>query len=714
MDSLFSSRWYRVAGLHPRLRGHVRVSRHVYRGQVWYLLQDTSSGRHHRVDESAFHFIGRMDGQRPVDEIWHALLNSLGDRAPTQDDTIEILCQLSDSGLLQCEITPDVAELFRRSLERGRKRRMSMMNPLSFRVPLLDPDPFLNRLAPLARALLHPAVAVAWAAVVLAGLLAALSNWNAVTSFAVVHMLTPRYLLLLWLCYPMIKVLHELGHGLAVKAWGGEVREMGLSLLLLVPVPFVDASAASAFPEKHRRVIVGAAGIMVELFIAALAAIVWLHVEDGTVRDIAFVTMLIGGVSTVLFNGNPLLRFDGYYVLSDLLDVPNLGPRASAYMGYLGQRKLLGVKSVSSPVTGPGEGPVLFCYALLSYAYRWFIAGLIVLWAGHFSFWTGLLAAAAVVATMLIKPLLGVWRFLTRAPQIARTRSRSMTVAGGAAAAALVLFCVVPFPFATRAQGVVWLPEQARVRAETSGFVTEVLAQDGQAVKPGDPILVLADPDLIAERRRVEAEIMGLDVEFTREVARNAARAKSIAEDAAAKRAELAQIEKRLDSLRVASQAEGTLVLPRAQDLPGSFVNKGTVLANVLRPEEISVKVAVPQEDAGLIRSDTREVQVSLTDSPGTMLTARLTGEMPAATTQLPTAALGDRSGGPFVTDPADKDGMRTLEPVFLLDLRLSSRTLERVGGRVWLRFDHGARPLAFQWQRRMQQLFLKQFNPES
>jgi putative peptide zinc metalloprotease protein len=142
-------------------------------------------------------------------------------------------------------------------------------------------------------------------------------------------------------------------------------------------------------------------------------------------------------------------------------------------------------------------------------------------------------------------------------------------------------------------------------------------------------------------------------------------------------------------------------------------VAKGTVLANVLRPEEISVKAAVAQEDAGLIRSDTREVQVTLADLPGSNLQGRLTTEVPTATTQLPSAALGDRAGGPFVTDPADKEGLKTLEPVLLLDLRLASKTLERAGGRVWLRFDHGARPLAFQWQRRLQQLFLKQFNPE-
>ncbi len=710
MESLFSSRWYRVASLHPRLRPNVRVSRHVYRGQVWYLLQDTSSGRHHRVDEGAFHFIGRMDGQRAVDEIWHSLLSSLGERAPTQDDSIEILCQLSDTGLLQCEITPDVAELFRRSLERGRKRRRASLNPLSFRVPLFDPEALLDRLGPLARFLFQPAVAVVWAVVVLAGLLSVLSSWNAVQSFAAVHMLTPRYLFLLWVCYPFVKALHELGHGLAVKAWGGEVREMGVSLLMLIPVPFVDASAASAFPEKHRRVIVGAAGIMVELFLAALAGFLWLHVTDGTVRDIAFVVMLIGGMSTVLFNGNPLLRFDGYYVLSDLLDVPNLGSRANAYIAFVAQRRLLGVKSATSPVSGPGEGPVLLGYAVLSYAYRWFVAGLIVLWAGHFSFWAGILVGAGVGVSMVLKPLHGLWRYLTQAPQIARTRTRSVAVACSVAVAVLVLLCAVPFPFATRAEGVVWLPEQARIRTETDGFVSEVLAKDGQAVKTGDAILVLSDPDLIAEQQRLNAVIAGLDVEYTREVSRNAARAKSIAEEEAAKHAELAQIDKRLQSLRVVSRTEGTLVMPHAQDLPGSFAAKGTILANVLRPEEISVKVAVPQKDAGLIRSDTRDVQVVLADLPGYKLHGRLTGEVPAATTQLPTAALGDRAGGPFVTDPADKDGLRTLEPVFLLDLRLDSKTLERVGGRAWLRFDHGARPLAFQWHRRLQQLFLKQF----
>jgi putative peptide zinc metalloprotease protein len=714
MDSLFSTRWYRVAGVHPSLRAHVRVSRHVYRGQTWYLLQDAASGRHHRVDETAFHFIGRMDGSRAVDEIWHSMFNSLGERSPTQDDTIEMLCQLNENGLLQCEITPDVAELFRRGRQRTRKRRMAMLNPLAFRVPLMDPDGLLNRLAPLARCIFHPLTALLWGAIVLSAILSAAANWEPIRAFAAVHMMTPRYLMLMWICYPFIKALHELGHGMAVKAWGGEVREAGVSLLLLVPAPFVDASAASAFPEKYRRMAVGAAGIMVELFLAAIAFFVWTRVADGTVRDIAFVIMAVGGVSTVLFNGNPLLRFDGYYIFSDLLDIPNLGPRSNGYISYLAQRYLLGVPNATSPVTGRGEAPILFFYAVLSFAYRWLVTGFIVMWAGGISFWLGMLIAAGAVYSMLMQPLMRIVTFLRQAPQLQRNRSRGMAIAGGVGIAVLVLVCFVPFPFISHAQGVVWLPEQARVRAATEGFVTEVLARDGQEVEVGDPIVVLSDPDLLAEREGVLATIQGLDVQYTREIGINAARAKSIAEEAAAKRAELATLDQRVASLHVSSGERGTLVMPRAQDLPGTFVAKGTILAHVLRPEQIRIKVAVWQEDSGLIRGGAKEVEVKLADMPNQVLIGRLSGEVPAATVYLPTAALGDRAGGPIVTDPSDKEGTKTLEPMFMYELLLDTKTLERVGGRASVRFDHGARPLAFQMQRRLQQLFLKQFNPQT
>ena len=184
--------------------------------------------------------------------------------------------------------------------------------------------------------------------------------------------------MLLWITFPFVKALHELGHGFAVKRWGGEVHEMGIMFLVFMPVPYVDASAASAFQSKYQRMVVGSAGMLVEVFIAALAMFVWLNVEPGMIRAVAFNVMLIAGVSTVLFNGNPLLRFDGYYVLMDWLEIPNLGSRANQYIGYLIQRYPFGIRNAQSPVSARGERGWFVFYSIASFCYRMFIFATII------------------------------------------------------------------------------------------------------------------------------------------------------------------------------------------------------------------------------------------------------------------------------------------------------------------------------------------------
>ena len=152
-------------------------------------------------------------------------------------------------------------------------------------------------------------------------LLAAI-HWHDLTEDFMDRVLVPHNLLLLWLVFPVLKTLHEFGHAFATKVYGGEVHEMGVLLLVFTPCPYVDASAASAFRTKWHRIIVGAAGMIVELFLASLALFVWLNVEPGVVRAVTYNVMVIAGISTVLFNGNPLLRYDGYYIFADYLEIP--------------------------------------------------------------------------------------------------------------------------------------------------------------------------------------------------------------------------------------------------------------------------------------------------------------------------------------------------------------------------------------------------------
>ena len=334
-DQLLSSHWYRLSDVVLSLRSHARLHQHRYRNTVWYVLNDETTGKHHRFNEAAYSFIRLIDGRRTVNEIWEILQDEFGDDAPTQDESIRLLGTLHFANHLSSDIAPDIEELIdRRKKERKKSLLTKFGNPMSLRFPLVDPDIFLHKFMPYVAVLFTRTTAFFALAVILYAALQAIINWDLLSGYAVENSLSPYNLFLMWLVYPVVKLMHELGHGFAVKRWGGEVHELGIMLLVLMPVPYVDASAASSFHSKYKRIFVGAAGIVVELVLAAVALLLWLNIQQGLISDILFNVMLIGGVSTLMFNGNPLLKFDGYFVLSDASEIPGLGSRANRYIGY--------------------------------------------------------------------------------------------------------------------------------------------------------------------------------------------------------------------------------------------------------------------------------------------------------------------------------------------------------------------------------------------
>jgi putative peptide zinc metalloprotease protein len=314
--SFYSPSWYRVSDLRPRLRSQIRIHRQQFRGGLWYVLQDRVSGRFHRFTPAAYLVISLMNGQRTTNDIWQLACRRLGDDALTQDDMVRLLAQLHQADVLHADVSPDFEELSSRAAKiRRRKLVASFANPLSLRLPLLDPDAFLTRTMPFVRPAFSWMGACIFVAIVGYACALAAVHWAALTDNIADRVLVTQSLLLLLLAYPLVKALHELGHAYAVKRWGGEVHELGLMFLVLMPVPYVDASSSAAFSSKWQRALVAGAGILVELMLAALALFLWLEAGNGTLRAFAFNVMLIGGVSTIVFNGNPLLRFDGYYVL---------------------------------------------------------------------------------------------------------------------------------------------------------------------------------------------------------------------------------------------------------------------------------------------------------------------------------------------------------------------------------------------------------------
>ena len=711
--NLASTSWYRVAELKPRLRSHVVVEPRHYRGQLWYVLHDQCTARHFQFTPTAWYLIGQMDGANTLRDIWDATLGKFGDEdAPTQDEVIQLLWRLHSADVLHCDVSPDTEELFRRyqsKQQASRKRRF--LSPMSQSWSLLDPEKFLRRTLYLVRPLFSRTAVVLWCLVVASALILAFSRWTELSSHIVETTLAPHNWILLWLCFPLVKALHELGHAYAVKARGGEVHSMGIALLVLTPVPFVDASSASAFPAKRERILVSAAGMMVELFLASLAVFLWLLVEPGIVRDMAAVVIFIGGFSTVVFNGNPLLKFDGYHMLVDAIEIPNLASRSNRFYAYLIQHYGFGVLETRSPASASGESTWFACYGVAAFCYRMLIAFSIILFIAGKFFFVGVILAAWVCFSMLLLPLFKAVIFLLASPRIARQRTRAVSASLAVVMALGSAVCFLPMPFWTRVDGVIWMPDHAEVRAGVAGNITRVIAVPGQRVDINTELFHSEDPFLLHRVQILIAQEKELDSRFQAALSTDRVQVDIVAEELENKRTELAQAREQLDKQVVTASAAGTFIVPAAQDFPGMYVKQGQLLGYVARLEDTNVRVVITQADISLVRDKTRDVQIRFNSQPDNSVTARIQREIPAANYHLPSSVLGSAGGGKIQVDPTDQHGRRARQQVFQLELAFSGDIPRAYfGERVQVRFDHGSAPLAQQWYRRGRQLFLRSF----
>ncbi len=711
-DALFSNSWYRVAPLKPRLRGHVRIHRHVYRGQVWYVVEDRIAGRYHRFNPTAYGVIGLFDGQRTLQQVWDRLVAGMNDHTPTQDELVRLVGQLVASDLIQCDVTPDVAELFERG---GRQRRSRLMqrfgNPVALRFPLFDPDKLLGRLVRAAGPLARTPGLLLWLLVVLPALALAPSHWRELTGNFNERLLSVDNLLLLAVLFPLLKALHELGHGLACKRYGGEVHEMGVMLLVFFPVPYVDASSASGFASRWPRMLVGAAGMLTEIFIAALAFYLWLLLEPGFVRSLAFNTMVLAGITTLVFNANPLLRYDGYYILADAIESPNLGQRANEYWRWLLRRHAFGVHDAEPPLASTGERRWFAFYAPLSFAYRMFVLVTIALFVASSYFFLGVLIAAWGIVASLVVPWTRGLKRLAGDPALDSRLPRVRAVVGGAAALLGLVLFVLPLPSHTVVEGVVWPPDSAVLRAQGAGFVTAVPGSAGTRVAAGDVVVEAAEPALAARQQEQRARLAHAQARHEAAFGNNPARAAQLAEEVRAARLTLDTLDEEAGRLVLRAGASGTLLLPRAADLPGRYLRRGEVVGHVETGEPAVVRAVVPQWQLQPSRAGAGEIQVRLPQQPTAVWTAQLARSVPAAARELPSAALGTAGGGGQPLDPRDPRGMQGLEAMFEYELALPAEMPHRqIGTRVQVRFEHEAEPLAWRIGRAMRRLFLSQF----
>ncbi len=711
--SLFSAQWYRVAEVKPRLKSHAGIHRHYYRNQIWYVLEDKLSGRYHRFTESAYLVMSLMDGERSLQSIWEAAVGQLGEDAPTQDETIQLLGQLHTADVLSSDVAPDIVELFGRHQQHHQQSwKQRLLSPLAIRIPLWDPDKFLNRTLKWISLVYSPVGALIWLALFMVALVQGVSHWEPFTKNIADTVLTPQNLLLMALLFPAIKALHEFGHASAVKVWGGEVHEIGIMFLVFMPVPYVDASASAIFRERYKRVIVGAAGMMAEFIVASLAMIYWVDADPGIGRTIAYNIILIAGVSALLFNINPLLRFDGYYIFADFLEIPNLAQRSSKYIIYLLQRYVLRLDAASSPVTAQGEKFWFAFYGIASFIYRSTVSITIALFIASKFFIVGVCLAIWSLGAMFVLPILKGLLFIVTDARVQKRRLSAVGLTVSSLAAVIYFIAGVPLPVWTNTDGVIWLPEKAIVRSGAECFITRLLVEPGSTVVAEDALIECEDPLLKADFSIAKSAYDEANVRYTDALQRRPAEASVILDELNTLNADVVRLAEKQQKLIIRSNTQGRFEVPKHQDLVGQYVDKGQVLGYVLGAEPLKVRVAVTQDQVALIQNDTSYIEVMRSSLVGDVLQGKLQREVPSAGDKLPSVALGNVAGGNIATDPRDPEGLQTFHKVFQFDIELPESVNSAVyGERVYVRVHHEDEVLSVRWYRSIRRLFLEKFS---
>jgi putative peptide zinc metalloprotease protein len=349
-DSLVSSSSRKLP---IRVRPDLRARQHRYQGRVYWVVKDPVGLQYFRFEEEEFAILQMLDGESSLDEIAERFEREFPPQTIRVEELQQFIGMLHRSNLVITDAVGQGAQLKKRRDERKSKERWATLaNILSIRFKGIDPDRLLN--------FLHPYVA--WffrvPAIVCCCLLALAALTLVTVQFDVFRTRLPDFHTFfdaqnwLWLgiTLAVTKVLHEFGHGMSCKHLGGECHEMGVMLLVMTPCLYCNVSDSWMLPNRWHRAAIGAAGMYVEVVLASICTFIWWFSDPDTViNNIALNVMFISSVSTVMFNANPLLRYDGYYILSDILEIPNLRQKASTILNRKLGKWCLGLEEPEDP-----------------------------------------------------------------------------------------------------------------------------------------------------------------------------------------------------------------------------------------------------------------------------------------------------------------------------------------------------------------------------
>ncbi len=617
------------------------------RGTAW-VVKDPVTLRYSHLGDHEYFILRQLDGTSSLQEIKRRFDRRFAPLSLPIERLQDFIGSLHASGLVLSETAGQGSQLQQRG-DRSHRRSVigQWTNLLAIRFRGIDPERILNWMYPLCRVFFTPAAMAFAMSLVVAALLVVFVRFETLLAKlpAAGAFFAADNLVLMFAALAVLKVIHEFGHGLTCKHFGGECHEIGFMFLVFTPCLYCNVSDAWMMPNKWHRIAVSAAGIIVEVILAAACTLIWAYSEPGLLNSLALNVMVIASVGTIFFNGNPLLRYDGYYIASDLFDVPNLARQSRSLLrGWL-MKLTLGVDLPADRMLLVRRRGWLAAYGVASLAYRWalvltilYLVYMILKPRGMEVF--AVMLAAIVLSGMVLLPLASVvsaaknpfWR-----RQIHRTRAAvAMVLVTGL----VIVTLTVPLPFRVRADAVVEPDGAKHVYVTVPGRLLEAVAA-GDEVKTGQPLASLENYELDLQIAAIEGQknrqqklLEGLEV-------RRSFDPTSAAQIPAAREA-LTDLQERLDARRrdredltLVAPLSGIVIPPPNElantepgDLPtwgdtplakrnhGCFLEAGTLFCSIGDPSRVEAILSVEQSDVKFVRKG-QQVEIQLHELAG-------------------------------------------------------------------------------------------------
>jgi putative peptide zinc metalloprotease protein len=567
----------RLSGVLVTVRSELSISRHTFRDGPAYVVRDPISFNTIKLDPADYHVLARISPDKTLGEIFASLV---ADELLTQEDEEPFylfVLSLHRDGLLSLPVNDPEALFQRFERQRAAKIKSLAMGFMFMRVPLVNPDRLLDRSVRYAKPLFTRWAFIAWLMLMVAALGLAISRW-ADLSAPLLTMLTGDRLIVLWFTLIGLKVIHEFGHAYACKVFEGHVPEMGAFFILFTPCAYVDATDSWSFTSRLRRIIVALGGVYFESIIGALALFVWAFTGPSLLNTIAYQTVLLSTVVTLAFNLNPLMRYDGYYIVSDLVGIPNMRERANSQIRTLLKRWVLGLKS---PATGTlrsrmmlsGYGVGLMLYRVV------LVLGICTVIAAKF-YLIGLALAVFFLITSFGGGLIKLFAYLFFGEETKAVRRRSAIVGAVLALGVPAALALAPYTRTIDTWGALGRAHETTLRASTAGFIQTVPVDVGDNIAPGSLIASLQNRDLEHALEAALMEQVAAELELRQASMQD--RAVSTAALAAREqaRARVGQLQHDVDAMTVRAPHIGEVVSVAAS-ADGMYLNVGDPIAEI-------------------------------------------------------------------------------------------------------------------------------------